>query len=94
MQTPRVSQEVGSSRVYTRRKRTTELQPVERQAKQTQFELQPEEEPQLVDQRHTSATNVDISNNGMNESIETGGEEIDPFVDLPIALRKEATSKT
>jgi len=30
----------------------------------------------------------------MNESIETGGEEIDPSVDLPIALRKEARSTT
>jgi len=30
----------------------------------------------------------------MNESIEIGGEEIDPSVDLPIALRKEARSTT
>ena len=35
----RARQEEGSLRVYTRRKRTTELQPVERQAEYTQFEL-------------------------------------------------------
>jgi len=57
-------QEQGTLRVYTRRRMTTEVQPLERQAEQPVLEIQEEEQPQLVDQQHSSTTSIDISDNG------------------------------
>lgn len=77
-------------RVYTRRKRTTELQPVEQQAEQTQFKLQPEKQSQEQPQ----SFDVGADGTDMDQSIETGGEMAEPSINLPIGLRKEARSTT
>jgi len=72
----------GIVHVYTRRKKTADVQSVEQQV----------EQPQLVEQQHSSAGDVEIGDDEVEQSIETGGEEVDLSIGLPIALRKEARS--
>ncbi|RLN09608.1 retrotransposon protein, putative, unclassified [Panicum miliaceum] len=94
--------EQGPHQVYTRRKKTIEVQPVEQQVGQPQLEEQQQEQPQLVEQQQeqsqlveqpqSSDVGVDVVGSEIDQSIETGGEMAEPSNNLPIALRKEARS--
>jgi hypothetical protein len=75
-------QEQGTLQVYTRRKKTVEVQQVE----QPQLVEQQEEQPQSLN------VGVDVTGTEVDRSTETGGEEVVPSINLPIALRKEARS--
>jgi hypothetical protein len=85
-------QDKGTLQVYTRRKKSVEVQPVEQQVKQL-VEQQEEQTPLVKQELSPPTIGVGISSNGGEQSIEAGGEEDDRFIDLPIALRKEARSK-
>jgi len=79
-------QEQGTLRVYTRRKKTVEVQPVHQQVEQPQLVEQQEEQPQCLD------VGVDVTGTEVDQSIETEEEEVEPSINLPIALRKETRS--
>jgi len=81
-------QEQGTLRVYTRRKKTVEVQPVHQQVEQPQLVEQQEEQPECLD------VGVDVTGTEVDRSTETGGEEVEPSINLPIALRKESRSTT
>ena len=91
----------GIVHVYTRRKKTADVQSVEQQVEQPQLVEQQVEQPQLVEQyvehsqlleqQQSSTSGIDIGDSGVEQSIETGGE-VDSSIDLPIALRKEVRS--
>ena len=69
----------GPLKVYTRKKKIVEAHPVEK--------------PQLMEQQLSSVADPDITSNEVDQSIETGGEDADPCINLPVALRKEVRSK-
>jgi len=73
--------------VYTRRKKTAEVE------QSQQMEKQIEESQVMEQQQQSSASGVEVGDNEVRRSIETGGEEVDPSIGLPIALRKEPRSK-
>ena len=79
--------------VYTRRNKNVGVLPVEQQVEQPQLVEQHVEHSQLLEQQQSSTSGIDISDSGVEQSIETGGE-VDSSIDLPIALRKEARSTT
>ncbi|CAD6271158.1 unnamed protein product [Miscanthus lutarioriparius] len=88
-------QEQGTLRVYTRRKKTVEVQPVHQQVEQPQLVEQQEEQPECLDVDVTGTEvdrSIETGGEEVERSTETGGEEVEPSINLPIALRKEARS--
>ncbi|WVZ55593.1 hypothetical protein U9M48_006233 [Paspalum notatum var. saurae] len=79
-------QEQSIVRGDSRRKKTA-------QGEQSQQVEQQVEQPQQVEQQQSSTSDVKIDDNEVGWSIETGGEEVDSSISLPIALRKEARSR-
>ena len=62
------------------------MQPVHQQVEQPQLVKQQEEQPQCLD------VGVDVTGTEVDQSIETEEEEVEPSINLPIALRKETRS--
>ena len=42
-----------------------------------------------MEQQQSSAADPNIASNEVDQSIETGGEDVDPCINLPVDLRKE-----
>jgi hypothetical protein len=64
--------------VYTRRNKIVEAPHVE--------------QPQPMEQL-SSHVDPDITNHEVNQSLETRREDVDPSINLPLAIRKEVRSK-